>query len=412
MPSLGADMESAKVTEWLVKPGSQVKNGDVVAVVETHKGAIEVEIFQDGVVAELCANEGDVLPVGGLLARIAAPGEVPPAPQAQPPTPEVAIASTEAPPAARVPPPQPRAAAAPEAVPPPIPAASRPKVSPAARRRAAELGMDPDALTGTGIDGSVTLADVEAAPRRAAAVTTPPAPVRPEPTRAVKARAGFDPAEMRKAIAVAMGRSKREIPHYYLSTTVDLNTSLAWLAKFNDKRGPNERLLPAVLMLKATALAMRDSPQLNGFWVDDAFQLGAGVHVGWAISLRGGGLVAPAIHDADRKPLTELMTALRDLVGRARSGGLRSSELTDPTVTITSLGERGADSVIGVIYPPQVAIVGFGRIVERPWVADGRVKKRPLVSATLAGDHRASDGHLGGLFLLAIDRLLQEPDKL
>ena len=106
------------------------------------------------------------------------------------------------------------------------------------------------------------------------------------------------------------------------------------------------------------------------------------------------------------------MAAVRDLIGRARSGGLRSSELTDPTITVTSLGERGAESVIGVIYPPQVAIIGFGRIADRPWVADGRVKKRPLVSVSLAADHRASDGHVGGLLLSAIERLLQEPDKL
>jgi pyruvate dehydrogenase E2 component (dihydrolipoamide acetyltransferase) len=106
------------------------------------------------------------------------------------------------------------------------------------------------------------------------------------------------------------------------------------------------------------------------------------------------------------------MMALRDLVGRARTGGLRSSELIDPTVTVTSLGERGADSVIGVIYPPQVAIIGFGRIAERPCVWEGRVSKRPSVSISLAADHRASDGHLGGLLLAVIDRLLQEPDKL
>jgi pyruvate dehydrogenase E2 component (dihydrolipoamide acetyltransferase) len=217
---------------------------------------------------------------------------------------------------------------------------------------------------------------------------------------------------MRHAIAAAMSRSKRDIPHYYLASTIDLGHTMTWLERFNRDRAPDERLLPAVLLLKATALALSDLPQLNGFWENGAFRTGAGVHVGWAISLRGGGLVAPAIHDADKKSLSELMTALRDLVGRARSGGLRSSELTDPTVTVTSLGERGADSVIGVIYPPQVAIVGFGRIVERPWVADGHVKKRPLVSVSLAADHRASDGHIGGLLLAAIEQRLQKPEAL
>jgi pyruvate dehydrogenase E2 component (dihydrolipoamide acetyltransferase) len=423
MPALGADMESAKVAEWLVKPGARVKKGDVIVVVETHKGAIEVEIFQDGVVSELFAKEGETVPVGGLLARIAAEGEAvaparrpppAPAPARPPPAPVPAPA-----PPAPLPAPPPVAPALVERPPPaPVAAAAAPgeraKVSPAARRRAAELGINPVALRGTGIDGSVTLADVEVAPRPAAPVAmTAAAPVSAPPAAGGrKPRAGFDPAEMRKAIAAAMGRSKREIPHYYLASTIDLGRVMAWLAKVNEGSDPAERLIPGVVLLKATALALAEMPQLNGFWIDDGFRPGAGIHVGWAISLRGGGLVAPAIHDVDRKPLPELMAALRDLVGRARTGGLRSSELTDPTVTVTSLGERGADEVMGIIYPPQVAIVGFGRIAERPFVAEGRVKKRPTVSVSLAGDHRASDGHLGGLLLSTIDRLLQEPDTL
>ena len=135
-----------------------------------------------------------------------------------------------------------------------------------------------------------------------------------------------------------------------------MRRALAWLEDANRERPPTERLLPEVLFPKATALALRKVPELNGFWREDGF--GAGIHVGWAIALRGGGLIPPVIHDADQKSLGELMSALRDLVQRARTGGLRSSELTDPTITVTSLGERGAETVIGVIYPPQVAIVG------------------------------------------------------
>jgi pyruvate dehydrogenase E2 component (dihydrolipoamide acetyltransferase) len=275
-------------------------------------------------------------------------------------------------------------------------------MTPAARRRAAELGLDPNAVRGTGPDGTVSLADVEADASRGPAVT----PVQRAP------RQGFDPAAMRKAIAAAMARSKREIPHYYLTQTVDLRRALTWLEDANRERPPTERLLPAVLFLKATALALRKVPELNGFWQKDEFLPAARVHVGWAIALRGGGLIAPAIHDADQKSLGELMAALRDLVQRGRTGGLRSSELTDPTITVTSLGERGAETVIGVIYPPQVAIVGFGRIVERPWAVDGALAVRPAVSLSLAADHRASDGHRGGLLLAEIDCLLQEPEAL
>ena len=390
MPSLGADMESAKLIDWLVKPGDTVHKGDIVAVVETHKGAIDVEIFEDGTVAELCASEGETVPVGGLLATIRTAAEPMPVTAAPSPSPTETAQLLAVQPVA-----------APQRT-------GRVKVSPVARRLAAELGIDPEQLNGTGVDGSVSLADVELA--RASGVKT--APAKPATSDASGGKGGFDPVEMRIAIAAAMSRSKREIPHYYLSSTIDLAASLTWLAAFNAARPPDERMLPAVLLMKAAALALRKVPQLNGFWREGGFQPGKGIHIGWAISLRGGGLVAPGIHDVDTLALPALMLKLRDLIARARSGGLRSSELMDSTVTITSLGERGADSVTGVIYPPQAAIIGFGRIAERPWVVDGQVAPRPLVEVSLAADHRASDGHTGGLLLSAIEQLLQEPEKL
>jgi pyruvate dehydrogenase E2 component (dihydrolipoamide acetyltransferase) len=209
-----------------------------------------------------------------------------------------------------------------------------------------------------------------------------------------------------------MARSKKEIPHYYLATTIPIAKALSWLESRNKGRPVTERLLPGVLLIKATALALRQVPELNGFWRDGRAEQSQAIHVGVAISLRGGGLVAPALHDADKQSLDALMRGLQDLTKRARAGSLKSSEMTDPTVTITSLGERGVESVFGIIYPPQLALVGFGKIVERPWVLDGRVVAQPVVTATLAGDHRASDGHRGALLLDAIDRLLQEPEKL
>jgi pyruvate dehydrogenase E2 component (dihydrolipoamide acetyltransferase) len=396
MPALGADMETGTVVQWLVPPGARVKPGDVVAVVETHKGAIDVECFLDGVIGDL-APLGVSLPVGAVLARVAVAGEAGAAAAAA--TAAVApVASPEM--AAPVSPP---AVAAPALTMQawPLAAPRRALVSPAARRRAQALGLLPDALLGTGADGAVTLADVG----RVASAPQPAAPPRLKPS-------GFDAAQMRQAIAAAMGRSKREIPHYYLAETLDFAEAQTWLDGWNRDRLPQDRLLSAVLLLKATALALREVPQLNGFFENGQFRPGEGIHVGWAIALRGGGLVAPAIHHADRKTLPELMVALRDLVQRARAGGLRSSELTDPTVTISSLGDRGAESVWGVIYPPQVAIIGFGRVLSKPWVVDGQVQPRPLVSASLAADHRASDGHLGGQLLTAIHRALQSPQSL
>jgi pyruvate dehydrogenase E2 component (dihydrolipoamide acetyltransferase) len=259
--------------------------------------------------------------------------------------------------------------------------------SPYARRLAAERGTPLDGLTGSGPGGAVLAADLPAG----------------EPDRA---------ESMRQAIAAAMSRSKREIPHYYLATPVDMSAALAWLGEHNAALPVAQRLLPAVLTLKATALAAREVPALNGYWVDGTARPSAAVHVGVAIALRSGGLIAPALHDADAKPLDVLMAELRDLVARVRSGGLRSSELTDPTITVTSLGDRGARTVFGVIYPPQVALVGFGAIGERPWAEHGMVGVRPVLDATLAADHRASDGHQGSALLAAIDRHLQEPETL
>ncbi|MCK6426538.1 MAG: 2-oxo acid dehydrogenase subunit E2 [Burkholderiaceae bacterium] len=293
----------------------------------------------------------------------------------------------------------------------PAEAAARPRraVSPAARQLAAQRGLDPETLAGHGADGAVIRADVAAAAAGISPLAALTAPAAPAASRA--ARGGFDPARMREAIGAAMARSKREIPHYYLSSTIDFTAAQQALDAYNAPRAASERLLPAVLLLEATARALVEVPQLNGFWTPQGFQPGAGVHIGWAIGLRGGGLVAPAIHHADRLDRPGLMAALRDLVQRARSGGLRSSELTDPTVTVSSLGERGAESVLGVIYPPQVALIGFGRIAWRPWVVDGRLEARRLLTVTLAGDHRASDGHLGGQLLAAIDRALQRPPR-
>jgi pyruvate dehydrogenase E2 component (dihydrolipoamide acetyltransferase) len=217
---------------------------------------------------------------------------------------------------------------------------------------------------------------------------------------------------MRKAIAAAMARSKREIPHYYLNHTIDVAPAQTWLAAENAQRPPAERLLMGALFVKASALAARAFPEFNGFYADNEFHPSQAVHVGVAIAIRGVGLAAPAIHDAADLDLATLMQRMRDLVGRVRAGRFRSSEIADPTITITSLGDRGVETVWGVIYPPQVAIVGFGRILTRPWIVDNAVKPRPTVSVTLAGDHRVSDGHRGALFLEKIEQLLNEPAAL
>jgi len=426
MPALGADMEVGTILEWLVKPGDAVKRGDIVAVVDTEKATVEVEVFESGIVQQIFVPLGEKVPIGTVLALIRTDGEIaaPPAAKPEPVAalPKIAPVSTTPRPAApttvqRAPRP---------AMPPTVP--GRLRISPLAMRRAVELKVDLSIVKGTGPHGAISRADVEKASKAPKAAPPPaPSPVEkaPEPAAApavevpsaVRERKPAVASEerraaMRKVIAAAMARSKREIPHYYLGTRIDMSRAMAWLQAQNLKRPVTERLLYSVLLVKATALAAREIPEMNGFWVDGAFKPADAVHVGVAISLRQGGLIAPAIHDIDRKRPDEIMVNLRDLVKRVRAGMLRSSEIADATITVTSLGEEGVETVFGIIYPPQVALVGFGKITEEVWAADGMIGAKPTVVATLAADHRASDGHRGGLFLAAIQRLLQEPEKL
>lgn len=364
LPALGADMDEATLLEWLVRPGDPVKKGQIVAVVDTTKAAVDIECWQEGTVGELLVQPGEKIPVGTPLATLLEAGEksVPKKTSGTAPTRSSAVTP------------------------------ERKAVSPAARKRAKELGVDLTGVIGTGANGAVTLEDIERAATKAA------------PTDKV--------AEMRKAIAAAMSRSKREIPHYYLGETIAMAKAMAWLEGENAKRGMDERLLPAVLLLKAVARALKRYPEFNGFHRDGGFHPAQAVHIGVAISLRQGGLIAPAILDADAKSLTQLMHDLTDLVQRTRAGSLKSSEMSEPTITVTNLGDQGVDTVFGVIYPPQVALVGFGRIAKRPMEDDGQLTLLPSVIASLAADHRVSDGHRGALFLLELRELLQHPEEL
>jgi pyruvate dehydrogenase E2 component (dihydrolipoamide acetyltransferase) len=391
MPQLGADMSAGKLLSWRKKVGDRVQRGDIIACVETDKADIEVEVFSTGVIEKLLVQPGERVPVGTVLAIIQGTGKPAGAvtPSVLQPAPTVVPTVAPAPLIPAVPPRPPTGATG----------AVRVHISPAARKLASDLGIDPASITGTGPGGRVTLEDVQQA---AKPVAPPPAPAA-QPDRQIR---------MRQAIADAMVRSKREIPHYYLSTTIDMSTALEWLTQENLKRSVEDRLVYGVLLLKAVALALRQVPELNSIWRGGKAVASSDIHVGVAISLRGGGLVAPALHHTDAQSIGDLMKNFRDLVQRARSWSLRSSELSDPTITVTSLGEQGVEAVFGIIYPPQVALVGFGKIVERPWLANKQVVPRSVITATLSGDHRVTDGHRGGLFLAAVEQLLQNPGKL
>jgi pyruvate dehydrogenase E2 component (dihydrolipoamide acetyltransferase) len=456
LPSLGADMDEGTLLAWRVGPGDRVRRGQVVAVVDTSKAAVDVEIWHDGVVEALLVEPGTKIPVGTAMMTLADTAASPaaasprgpePGPAAPPAAAPAAVSPAGPPSAASGPAPAapPSAASGPAPVAPPsaflahpsgpqaLIVSARHPVSPAARKRGRELDVDVEALQGTGPNGSVTVADVEraaAAPRAAddalarvavrdgqaaapsAAAPAPAAATVPSAVPSAAPCTSDRQAAMRASIAAAMGRAKREIPHYYLSETVPMERALDWLRRRNETVPIAERVLPAALLLKAVSIALARVPELNGTMRDGRFVPSGPVHAGVAIALRGGGLVAPAIHDVRDQSLAQLMRSLSDLVRRARAGSLRSSEMSDPTITVTQLGDQGVDTVFGVIYPPQVALVGFGRIAERPWAQDGWLRALPTVVVTLSADHRVSDGHRGALFLSELRERLQRPEAL
>lgn len=389
LPSLGADMESATLTEWLVKPNAPIRHGEAIATVETTKGLIDIESYDDGSIAELLVQPGTKVAVGTVLARLNVEGEeaaavkVPSAPAAVSPAP---VAAAAAPPRA------PAATEAPRA---------HVRVSPAARRRAAELGVSMQSLEQLAGGGIIHVEDVERlAASPAAPSTAPSAPP-------LDARAA-----MRAAIGAAMARAKREIPHYYLGQAVDFGPAQAWLAQYNAQVSVQERLIEAVLIVKAVALAAARVEGFNGYFRNGRFERVSAVHAGVAIAVRGGGLVAPALLDADRKSLWTLMRDFSALVARVRAGHQRSGEFATATLTVTSLGSDGTEVLYPIINPPQVAIVGAGAVSQRPWVNDGQLVIRPALTLTLAADHRVTDGRSGSRFLRSIAELLAHPDSL
>lgn len=398
LPMLGADLDVGTLVEWHVAPGGQVHRGDIVAVVETEKGAIDIEIFEDAVFEELLVQPGTRIAVGTVLATLrgapARPGAISGAPGAAPP------------------PPAPARSAA-------LGDRSRIRVSPVARRYAVQAGLDLGTVQGTGPDGAISLADVEHA--IAAAAKPAVSPSSPAAAVAATMSAGAESAAprerlpvqpAREVIAAAMSRAKREIPHYYLWLTMDCTAAADWLAARNAHVPVEERVLFPALVLRAIAIAAMERPGFNGYYREGCYEALEDVHLGVAIARHGGGLVAPALLDAGAKPLPRLMQEFRDLVSRARAGRLRSRELAAATLTVTSLGDIGVDGVLPIIYPPQVAIVGVGQVAQRPWVADGRVVPRSTLTLSLGADHRVSDGRAGAQFLADVQAALQAPEQL
>ncbi len=413
MPALGADMSDGTLIEWQVKPGDSVEKGQIIAVIETNKGAIDMESYHHGIISELLVEPGIKLPVGSVMARMEtdspvsstldSTGSVTPL--------QEAVSSSDAEPSPQAPL---RASHAPAA---PAMAASsghneptssqeslstpRRWASPVARKTAHLSGIDLAALSGSGPEGAVLLRDLEA---------KIPSP-QPESVAEADTSAP-EMSPMRKAITEAMSRSKREIPHYYLALEINLTKVQQWLTEQNRQREPEQRLLLPAVLLTTIAAQLTRFPDLNGFYRDGRFTPSADINIGNTISLREGGLVIPAILNADQLTPDQIMDALRDLAERSRRGRLRSSEISESTITVTSIGERGADSITGVIYPPQVAIIGLGRLRQVPVVNGSNIEIGEVMTVTLAADHRVSDGITGARFLHALAKQLQHPEDL
>ncbi len=378
MPSLGADMEAGTLREWLIKPGDSVKRGDIIAVVDTQKGLIDIEVFDEGTISELLIKENEKVPVGMVMALIASDKEAVVKKEEKIPEQH----TEEKKPVEKI-----MAAEVPHGI----------KASPLAKRIASEKGIDLMAVKGTGEGGAITKEDVENA------IAEKMAP-KEEKKMAVT-------ENIRMAVAAAMSKSNREIPHYYLETKADMSKALAWLIEANKQRTVKQRLLPVVLLLKAVAKALTEVPDLNGYW-ENGLQRKTDINIGFVVSLRTGGVMIPAIHNADKKSIDELMASLNDVISRARAMKLRSSELSESTFTVTSLGEDNVETVYGLIYPPQVAIAGFGSITEQPWAETGMLDVRPVMNITLSADHRATDGATGSRFLKAVKNNLLNPGEL
>lgn len=386
MPSLGADMDEGTVIEWLVQAGDTLERGQVIARVETEKSDIDIEIWHDGVVAEIIAGPGATVPVGATIMRFSSPDHV-------------------------------QADIAPVTAVPPTAAAVAVWATPLARRLAGEQGIVLADVVGSGPSGAVRAGDL---PTRAAShQAEPSAETGDEQAETIEVTTAAVPPRMsrtermRSMIAARMELSNHDIPHYRLERDVDLGPLTAHLSMINEERPITERIVPAAALVRAVAVAAAKHPELNGTWSDDRFHPGQGVNVSVAISLRSGGLVTPTIGNADDASLDDVMTLLREFTTAARTGTMRSEwTRSDSSITVTNLGERGADLVHGLISPPEVALVGFGRIRERPMVVDGAVVARPVVTATLGADHRATDGAVGSRFLSTIARLLEDPKCL
>lgn len=438
MPQMGADMTEGTLVRWIKHEGDPVERGEIIAEIETDKANVEIEAFEGGIFRKTLASEGDVVAVGEVIALIGdasddisrytsgggngavndsgqtATTAATAQPAVAPPEPAQPVVASAAP--AR---PAPAAAPADGATP------ERLRVSPVARRIAEEQGIDVRTLRGSGPDGRIIRRDVEAAVRDGGARQAPGAAAVDAASAARGARRDVGRAvaviqprppeagpivqsKMRQAIARRMSQSKREAPHYYLLARIDMTEAVRFRAHLNEALGGETRVSINDIIVRACAIALRAFPDLNVTFAGDEMRRHEDENICIAVALDDG-LIAPAILDAGEKTLAEIAAASTDLAERARGGRMRPEELNDGTFTISNLGAYGVETLIGIIQPPQTAILGVGAASETPVVRDGAVTVRTMMEVALSADHRVTDGAYGARFLAEVKRLLERP---
>jgi pyruvate dehydrogenase E2 component (dihydrolipoamide acetyltransferase) len=402
MPKLSMTMEEGELITWVKQEGDQVRAGEVICEVNSDKVEMEVESPADGTLVRYAAAEGDIVPVGAPIATLATEAEDLLGGLFEPPAED---GGDGAAPAVETP-----AAQAEAAGPKPV--------VPAARRKAAELGVDLAAVSGTGPDGLVRVGDVEAAAAApAGAVDGREQPAPPSVPAAPAAVSDADVEEvplspMRRVVARRLVESMQSTPHFYLTVTVDAERLLGFRADLNrqlQERGEDLKVSVNDLIVKACAALLRVNPDLNVSFGGDRLLVHKRVHMGIAVAVDGG-LVVPVVRDADQKTLTQVAREARELVGRARSGRLAGDEMGGGTFTVSNLGMFGIDQFTAVINPPEAAILAVGAALAEPVVtADGAVEVHRRMRLTLSIDHRALDGATGAGFLQQLKTALEHP---
>ena len=411
MPQMGADMTEGTLVRWLKQVGDEVSRGEILAEIETDKATVELEAYEAGVLRKHVVPEGETVPVGQVIAILGAADEAIEDEPELKPRPPVADRHSESSPA----PAESRAARAPSA---PV-EGGRVRISPVARRIATDAGIEPSAIAGTGPDGRILRRDVEAAIASQSAAPKPAAIAAPSPERAAAPSSGPAAApfelvpftRMRQAIARRMSQSKQHQPHYYITLDVDMTAASAFRSQLNSQAADDQRVSFNDLVVKACAIALGRHPRFNAEFTDEGIRVYSQVNLAIGVALDDG-LIAPAIIDVGTKSLGAIAREARDVANRARSGHLKAEEYSAGTFTITNLGAFGVETLIGIINPPQSAILGVGSIMPQPVVIDGQVVVRQVMKVALSADHRVTDGAEGARFVKEIQSLLENPASL